>query len=93
MVHTYSVYSHMSRHGKARVIGYMDQSVPEARYSPDVNKQLVLVSVPALAQAFFKGVDPFLIDAFSDKARAPMIENRMRTLIQCLPVSKKVPRQ
>lgn len=90
MVHTYSVYSRMSRDGKARVIVYMDKSVPEVRYNPDVNKQLVLVSVPALAEAFFKGIDRFLVDAFSDKAHAPIIEERMNKLVQCLPVSKEI---
>lgn len=88
MVHTYSVYSRMSREGKARLIGYMDKSVPEVRYNPEVNKQLVLVSVSALAEAFFQGTDKFLADAFSDKTRAPVIEARMKNLVQCLPVPK-----
>lgn len=88
MVHTYSVYSKMSREGKARLIGYMDKSVPEVRYNPEVNKQLVLVSVPALAEAFFQGTDNFLVDAFSNKTRAPVIEARMKNLVQCLPVPK-----
>lgn len=66
----------------------MDKSVPEDRYDPEVNKELVLVSVPALAEAFFKGIDRFLVAAFSDKARAPIVEERMRKLVQCLPVSK-----
>jgi len=88
MVHTYSVYSKMSREGKARLIGYMDKSVPEVRYNPKVNKQLVLVSVPALAEAFFQGTDKFLVDAFSDKTRAPVIEARMKILVQCSPVPK-----
>lgn len=90
MVHTYSVHSRMSREGKARLIGYMDQSVPEVRYNPDVNKQLVLVSVPALAEAFFQGTDRFLVDAFSDKTRAPIVEARMKNLVQCLPVPKEL---
>jgi hypothetical protein len=90
MVHTYSVYSQMSREGKARLIGYMDKSVPEVRYNQTVKKELVLVSVPALAEAFFKGIDSFLVDAFSDKARAPIIEARMKNLVQCLPVRKEV---
>lgn len=88
MVHTYSVHSRISRKGKARLIGYMDKSVPEVRYNPEVNKQLVLVSVPALAEAFFQGTDKFLVDAFSDKTRAPIIEARMKNLVQCLPVPK-----
>ena len=88
MVHTYSVYSQMSLEEKSRLIGYMNKSVPEVRYNPAVNKELVLVSVPALAEAFFQGIDRFLVDAFSDKARAPTVEARMKNLIQCLPVSK-----
>lgn len=88
MVHTYSVYSKMSREGKARLIGYMDKSVPEVRYNPEVNKQIVLVSVPALAEAFFQGTDNFLVDTFSNKTRAPVIEARMKNLVQCLPVPK-----
>jgi hypothetical protein len=88
MVHTYSVYSRMSREGKARVVGYMDKSVPEIRYSPEVSKEFVLVSVPALAEALFTGIEKFLIDVFSDKARAPIVEDRMKKLVQCLPVRK-----
>ena len=90
ILHTYSVHSRMSRDGKARLIGYMDKSLPEVSYHQAVNKQLVLVSVPALAEAFFRGIDRFLVEAFSDKARAPIVEARMRNLIQCLPVSKNV---
>lgn len=88
MVHTYSVRSKMSREGKCRLIGYMDKSVPEVRYEPSVNKELVLASVPALADAFFRGVDAFLVDAFSNKDRAKIVEERMKHLVQCLPVSK-----
>lgn len=85
MVHTYSVYSKMSREGKVKLIGYMDKSVPEVRYNPAVNKDLVLVSVPGLAEAFFKGIDRFLVDVFSNKDRPPIVEERLRDLIQCLP--------
>lgn len=89
MLHTYSVYSKLSRGGKARLIGYMDKSLPEVRYEPNVSKDLVLVSVPALAQTFYQGVDRFLVDAFSDKKLAPITEARARNLIQCLPVNKE----
>jgi len=55
MLHNFSSYSRMSRKGECRVIGYMDKSKPEIRYNPAVSKELVLVSIPALAIAFFKG--------------------------------------
>ncbi len=90
MVHTYSVYSKMSREGKCRLVGYMDKAVPEVMYDPGVSKELVLVSVPALAEALFRGIDAFLIDAFSDKKRAQVVEARMKNLVQCLPVRKDI---
>lgn len=90
MVHNYSVYSKMSRDGKCRLVGYMDKAVPEIMYNPEVSEELVLVSVPALAEAFSRGIDKFLVEAFSDKTRAPVVEERMRKLVQCLPVRKDV---
>ena len=56
MLHNYSVFSKMSRRGECRVIGYMDHSIPEVRYNPSVSKSLVLVSIEALANSFFKGI-------------------------------------
>ena len=86
MVHTYSVHSKMSRDGEARLIMYNVKPAPEVKFNPNVNKQLVLVSVPGLAEAFFKGIDQFLVDVFSDKALAPIVEARMQSLVQRLPV-------
>lgn len=88
MVHTYSVSSKLLREGKARIIGYLNRSVPEVRYNPKIDREKVLVSVPALADAFFQGTDRFLVDVFSDKSRAPLVEARMRSLVQRLPVPK-----
>ena len=88
MVHTYTVHSKMSREGKCRLVGYMDKSIPEVRYAPVVNKEIVLVSVPALADAFFRAIDAFLVDTFSNKERRRIVEERMKNLIQCLPVNK-----
>lgn len=47
-------------------LGYMSKSVPEVRFNPNVTSDLVLVSVPALAEAFFAGVDKFLVHVFAD---------------------------
>lgn len=85
MLHNYSAYSRMTRNGECRIVGYMDKSVPEVRYNSGVSKELVLVSVPALAEAFFRGVDQFLIDLFSDGGRAQLGEERLRKLVHCLP--------
>ena len=81
MLHQYGVSSKLSRKGKCRMVGYMDRSIPEVLYAPDVSNKLVLVSVPALATAFFEGIDQFLPDLFSDAKKAAIAEKRLQTLI------------
>lgn len=77
MLHNYSVDSDMTRKGRCRQIGYMDDSMPAVRYDPSVAKGFVLVSVAALAQSFFDGIDEFLVDVFSDPAKASLAEARL----------------
>jgi hypothetical protein len=88
MLHSYGVVSKMSREGRCRLIGYMSESVPEIRYNPAVNMDLVLVSVPAFAEAFYKGIDQFLVDLFSKREKAIVAEDRLKWLIQEIPVKK-----
>ena len=78
----------MSRSGKCRMLAYMSESIPEIRFNPKVNLDLVLVSVPALADAFFSGVDRFLVDVFSDPTRRSVAEQRLQTLMRQTPVTQ-----
>jgi hypothetical protein len=91
MLHNYGVASHLSRKGKCRQVAYMDKSVPEVRYEPNVSRDLVLLSVPALAEVFFSGVDKFLVDLFLDKNRAPIAEERLKSLVQSVPFNSHRP--
>jgi len=86
MLHSYGVVSKMARDGKCRIVGYMSESVPEIRYNPSVNGNLVLVSVPALAESFYNGIDQFLVDLFSDKDKAKVAESRLKWFVQEIPV-------
>ena len=81
MLHQYGVESRMSREGKCRVVGYMDKGVPEIRYDSSVSKDHVFVSVPALKNAFFAGIDKFLVDVFSNKTRAETVEARLKNFV------------
>src|SRR5689334_17847090 len=45
VLHTHGVQSKLSRQGKARMIAYMDRSVPEVIFNPAVTPPLVLVSI------------------------------------------------
>jgi len=89
MLHNYGTASELSRKGKCRQVGYMDKSVPEVRFNPKVSKDLVLVSVPALADAFFSGADKFLVDVFGDKNKASIAEQRLRKLVQAIPFKEE----
>jgi hypothetical protein len=88
MLHTFTISSKLSRRGDARQIGYVDKSVPEITYNPSISKDLVMVSIAALAESFFQGVDKFLIDVFSDSKRAPLVEDRLQSLVHLLPMKE-----
>lgn len=85
ILHTHSITSRLSRQGKVRQVGYMDKSVPEVSYNPSVSEDLVLVSIEAFAEAFFSGVDKFLVELFANREKAPIAEQRLRMLVHLLP--------
>jgi hypothetical protein len=85
MRHNYSVMSRLSREGKCREIGYVDQSDPEVIYNPQTAQDLVMVSITGLAAAFFKGVDRFIIDVFGDPVRASLAWKRLSHLVHYVP--------
>ena len=87
MLHTYGIVSKMSREGKCRIIGYMSETVPEIRYNPNVDENLILVSVPALAESFYRAIDKFLVDLFSNTKKAKFAEDLLKSLIKEIPVS------
>lgn len=87
MLHTYGVESRLTRGGQCRKLGYMDRSVPDVRYSRNIDPNLVLVSIEALAKAFCDGIDRFLVDLFADSARAAVAEQRLQQLVVPFTVS------
>lgn len=85
MLHSYGVVSRMSRNGVCRMVGYMSESVPEIRYNSEINEDLVLVSVPALASAFYEGIDEFLVNLFANDKKAQIAEKRLNWFVQEIP--------
>jgi hypothetical protein len=88
MLHAYGARSKLSREGKCRMVCYMDKGIPEIRSKPHV-KDLVIVSVPALADSFFRGIDEFLVNLFANTKKAAIAEERLKELMQELPYDKK----
>jgi len=78
MLHTYGAVSKMSRQGKCRMIAYADHQIPEVRFNPSVASDLMIVSVKALMDAFFAGIDRFFVESFADKAKGALIEKRLQ---------------
>ena len=88
MLHNYSSFSRLSRESKCRNIGYVDHSKPEVMSDPGV-PTLILISVKGLADAFFRGLDQYMIDLFANKERAAVAEARFGKLIHSMPVDHK----
>jgi hypothetical protein len=81
VLHTHGVQSKLSRQGKARKIGYMDKAIPEVVCRPEIDPTFIMVSIDALAQAFFDGIDKSLIYMFADSARRAIAEKRLPGLL------------
>jgi hypothetical protein len=89
VVHVYGSESNITRDGKARQVAFMDVSVPEVRYDPKVDPSVVLVSISAMAKAFFAGIDKCLVDVFADPVRAAAAEKRLTKLLTQYPITNR----
>jgi hypothetical protein len=92
VVHNYGVKSRKTVNKQARMLGYTgdDQEGKSSSvvYAPNVSKDLVLVNIGSLVEAFFTGIDKFLIDQFSDPRSRPLIETRLQEILCTYPYSK-----
>jgi hypothetical protein len=84
-LHMYGTESRLSRKEGVRQVGYMDASVPEIRSTP-MHPHFVLVSIPALAEAFFQAIDRFLVALFADPQKRPVAERRFQKIMHQIPV-------
>jgi len=76
ILHTYGPESRMSKAGLCKRISYMVADGP-ILYSKSKDPNLVVISVSHFADAFFAGIDKFLVDVFSVKATADLVESRL----------------
>jgi hypothetical protein len=86
VLHAYRTASRLSRQGKCRQILYKYQrgGVP-VHYRPDINAEVMVVSVEALVESFFRGVDQFLVDLFKDKSRGAAADQRFQGMFHIVP--------
>lgn len=81
MVHTYSIESRKTKSGKVRIIGYVVGGNQSMVWNPKVASNMVLVKIETLKDAFFTAIDRFLVKSYADKQKQPILEIRLKKLI------------
>ncbi len=88
IIHTYGAQSRRTIAGKARIVGYVEGGKPPVRFDPNISKNIVLVDIRALSEAFYKGVDKFLIEIYADDKKRPIVERRVESLFSTMPTKR-----
>ena len=79
LLHNYTAESNLSREGKVRKIGYYSGEGPNVVFQPKKSQTLVLVRIEGLVDAFFAGINLFVVDLFSRHDHA-LLEQRFDEL-------------
>jgi hypothetical protein len=87
MLHSFGARSKMSREGQCRVILWMDNAVPPIIFRPDLAPDHVMVSILALKEAVFAGMDRFLINLYRDpnSKQAKLADKRFESFVHKMP--------
>ena len=86
VVHSYGVESALTRfEPNVRSVLYKVGGRPSVNYAPSVDPAYVMVELGYIKDCFYKAIDTFLVKAFSDKARAKVIEQRAPKLLIAIP--------
>jgi hypothetical protein len=82
MLHSFGAQSKMSRTGRCRVILWMDKAEPHILFS-DAQPRYVMVSIAALRNALFEGMDRFLIDVYKNpnSKEAKLADKRFESFV------------
>jgi hypothetical protein len=92
MLHSYGVVSKLKREGRIqRNIAYSNDFVPAVYYRPDIETDLVFVSIHAFRDALFHGIDRYLVDLFADPARRPDAERRLGWIMTSVEMKPQSP--
>jgi len=87
MLHSFGAQSKMSRNGQCRVVIWMDKAVPPIIFRPDVQPGYVMVSIVALRDALFEGMDRFLINLYKEpnSKEAKLADKRFQSFVHKMP--------
>ncbi len=85
VVHTYGVESRRTKGGRARRIAFVVHEGRPIVYNETLHPDFLLLDVPSFADAFFRGMDRFLIEIFADPTRKKLVEPRLEELLNAMP--------
>jgi hypothetical protein len=90
MLHAFGAQSKMSRNGQCRVVLWMDRAVPPIIFRPQRHPGYVMVSIAALKDALFEGMDRFLIDLYKqpNSKEAKLADKRFRSFVHRTPTDQ-----
>ena len=83
-LHSYSATSNLSAAGKVRMIAYYSGEGPDVVYKPKESTELIMVRVEGLLDAFFTGLDAFVIDLYTNLDK-DLVEERFSEMFHMLP--------
>jgi hypothetical protein len=85
VLHTFTPDSELSRENRVRRIIYVSHHMPEVSYDAVVARNVVLVSVEGLFEAFTKGMEQFLEDLLADSAKRELSLKRLAEMFHHIP--------
>ena len=88
VVHTYTVESRKTKSGSARIIGYAIGGGQSIVWDQKVASDTLLLRLETLRDAFFTAIDRFLIESYADLQKQPILETRLKKLLNAIPYDK-----
>ena len=84
VIHTYGVDSRRTRDGSAKRLIYKVGGYPSVDYNPSVSNNLLCLDILVLADAFFKGIDKFVVNMFADTQKKDIFEDRLKKILRII---------
>jgi hypothetical protein len=78
--HTYGAYSKLHERSGVRVIGWLVSQKEKVRFDPNTHPEVVFINIPSFKDAFFKGMETFLMRGFADPDQRDLLEERINEL-------------
>lgn len=88
LIHTYGVESLKTKCGSARAILYNFGGAQSIAFDATVAPACVVLELETLRGAFFRAIDKYLMEAYADKQKQPILETRLRKLLNTIPLRR-----